>query len=304
MKTTKTLKKFHFIVLLMMSVCLSASAQLKVSSAGKVSVGTTNASASTLSVNSTGNSNYEVYISGNTKVTDGVLKADVYNNTFSTGSQGNILKGLECLMELTPVQYTTSSQNASEGEETETTVEDDNDRLVYPIPNAHYAILGSDMHQYFPLLTTTDENGNYIANYSELVPLLVKAVQVLTNQLSGLIAANANSDVSEGYDDQTGQTQQQSRQLISSIFGDAQLFQNAPNPFHEKTDIRFRIPEDSQNAFICIFDMTGKSIKQIPVTSAMQSITIGGYELAAGMYIYSLIVNGQEVGTKRMILSR
>ena len=100
-----------------MAMCffaLTASAQLKVSSTGKVSVGTTSASSSALSVNSTGNSNYAAYINGNTKVDGGYLKADVYNPTQSTtGNNNTMLKAVACLYQLTPVPYTQSSRSDS-----------------------------------------------------------------------------------------------------------------------------------------------------------------------------------------------
>ena len=50
--------------------------------------------------------------------------------------------------------------------------------------------------------------------------------------------------------------------------------------------------------------MTGKMQKQIPVNPSQQSVTINGYELQAGIYLYSLVVGGQEIDTKRMILSK
>ena len=59
-----------------------------------------------------------------------------------------------------------------------------------------------------------------------------------------------------------------------------------------------------QNAAFCIFDMTGKTIKKLPVSSGMESVSIGGYELGEGMFLYSLVVNGQEIDTKRMIISK
>ena len=71
-----------------------------------------------------------------------------------------------------------------------------------------------------------------------------------------------------------------------------------------QTVIRFRLSENARNAFIHIFDMTGKTLKQIPVDSSMQSVTINGYELSSGMYFYALTINGQEIDTKRMILSK
>ena len=59
-----------------------------------------------------------------------------------------------------------------------------------------------------------------------------------------------------------------------------------------------------QKAIICIFDMTGKTIKKLPISSGMESVSIGGYELGEGMFLYSLVVNGQEIDTKRMIISK
>ncbi|MBO5632753.1 MAG: T9SS type A sorting domain-containing protein, partial [Aeriscardovia sp.] len=93
-------------------------------------------------------------------------------------------------------------------------------------------------------------------------------------------------------------------QVSSVPFNGASLMQNTPNPFSERTVIRFTLPENAQNAYIYIFDMQGKMQKQIPVNASMQSVTVNGYELSAGMYIYSLVVNGKEVDTKRMILSK
>jgi hypothetical protein len=36
----------------------------------------------------------------------------------------------------------------------------------------------------------------------------------------------------------------------------------------------------------------------------MTSIKINGNELNSGMYIYTLVINNQEIDTKRMILSK
>jgi hypothetical protein len=68
--------------------------------------------------------------------------------------------------------------------------------------------------------------------------------------------------------------------------------------------IRFSLPENAPASYIYIFDMQGKMVKQLPVNASMQSVTINGYELQAGIYLYSLVVGGQEIDTKRMILSK
>ena len=50
--------------------------------------------------------------------------------------------------------------------------------------------------------------------------------------------------------------------------------------------------------------MTGKTIKKLPISSGMDSVSVGGYELGEGMFLYSLVVNGQEIDTKKMIISK
>ena len=64
------------------------------------------------------------------------------------------------------------------------------------------------------------------------------------------------------------------------------------------------LPDDAPASYIYIFDMTGKMQKQIPVDPSQQSVTINSYELSAGIYLYSLVVGGKEIDTKRMILSK
>jgi hypothetical protein len=82
------------------------------------------------------------------------------------------------------------------------------------------------------------------------------------------------------------------------------LYQNTPNPFKEQTTIRFSLADDAQSASICIFDMTGKMLKSLPVSSGDSSVSIAGWELGEGMFLYTLIVNGKEIDTKRMIITK
>lgn len=50
---------------------------------------------------------------------------------------------------------------------------------------------------------------------------------------------------------------------------------------------------------------TGKQIEKIRINErGLGSVTIQGSGLSAGMYLYSLIADGEEVATKRMILTK
>ncbi len=56
--------------------------------------------------------------------------------------------------------------------------------------------------------------------------------------------------------------------------------------------------------YIYIYDMQGTQVKKLQINNRENtSIGIQGSELKAGMYMYSLIIDGKEIDTKRMILT-
>lgn len=83
------------------------------------------------------------------------------------------------------------------------------------------------------------------------------------------------------------------------------LNQNTPNPFSQNTIIEYYIPDNAEIANIYVYNMNGAQIMSFMIPEKGQgSITIKGAELTAGMYLYSLIIDGKEVDTKRMILTK
>jgi hypothetical protein len=83
------------------------------------------------------------------------------------------------------------------------------------------------------------------------------------------------------------------------------LDQNFPNPFNQSTQIGYYLPEATRTANLYIYNMNGLQIKSIPIQNRGKgSVTINGSELRSGMYIYTLIVDGREIDTKRMILTQ
>jgi hypothetical protein len=178
------------------------------------------------------------------------------------------------------------------------------------------------------VVDTTDKNLLGV-NYANLVALLIegmKAQQTQINNLQTIISAccpNSTSTVS-GSDTITGidtsiidmngaqpndrsslgKTSSTKLQDNSKVIKyNSSLYQNKPNPFSQSTTIEYYVPEKAENVSILIFDMQGsliKSIKNLGIGKG--SVMINAAELRAGMYLYSLIVNGNEIDTKKMIL--
>ena len=84
----------------------------------------------------------------------------------------------------------------------------------------------------------------------------------------------------------------------------AKLYQNVPNPFSESTQIQYDLPEGTKKGEIFVFDMQGKMLTSISKEGqGRQGITLEANTFGPGIYLYSLVINGQEVDTKRMIIT-
>jgi hypothetical protein len=82
------------------------------------------------------------------------------------------------------------------------------------------------------------------------------------------------------------------------------LEQNAPNPFHQQTTIGYTIADNCQNSSLHIYNLNGKEIRSYVITQKGKgNITIEAGNLQAGMYLYTLICDGKEIATKKMILT-
>jgi len=167
-----------------------------------------------------------------------------------------------------------------------------------------YGYLAQELKEVFPDLVTQDADGYYGVNYIGLIPVIVEAIkdqksviEKQQRQIEELQAAVFSGSFRSG--SQTGE-----HTGIANVNTEtAVLYQNAPNPFTELTVIRYSLPESAKNAEIYIFNMQGSVIKKILATRSGM-VEIKGSDLQAGMYLYSLIVDGREVDTKRMILTK
>ena len=82
------------------------------------------------------------------------------------------------------------------------------------------------------------------------------------------------------------------------------LKQNSPNPFKENTVIQYYIPKESKEAIIVIFDLKGDLMKEVPLQLGFGRLEVFAPDLIAGIYSYSIVVNGEVLDTKKMVVSK
>lgn len=165
----------------------------------------------------------------------------------------------------------------------------------------HYGLSLASVQDVLPQLVIEDTGGIRYVDYTSIVSLLVVAVNELKAQVEELQGGAAPASYAPARaPQQTSGTDDITDDLTAPA-----LYQNIPNPFTADTHIRYCLPESVQQADLYIYDMQGHQIKKIAVTGRGESaVTIHGSELQAGMYIYALIADGQEIDSKRMILTK
>jgi len=175
----------------------------------------------------------------------------------------------------------------------------------------HFGFIAQEVKEIYPELVHTDKDGYMYIDYIGMIPLLVNAIGELNAQIEEQNAQIEelkadNSELSQAVinaqSPAIGNTQHS--QIADDFFRNA-LYQNSPNPFSISTTISMSLRSDVTEAVLYIFDMQGNMLRSIPVNDRGNvSVTIDGGELNAGMYIYSLIADGNEVASKRMILTK
>ncbi len=245
-----------------------------------------------------------VYVTGNMTVPNMFTATDsrLSENLVSLGERDNGGKAtLENVLNMNVVEYNLKSQLSEEmpdiiapekAEEIRTSYEFLKEKDEEMVSRRHFGVDAKELQKVYPDLVLEGQDGYLAVNYSELVPLLIRSIQALKQELDEVKSkSNARKRAATGIDP--------SLAASGNI-----LYQNTPNPFKEQTVIRFKLAENTQDASICIFDMKGKLIKKLPISSGMESVSIGGYELGEGMFLYSLIVNGHEIDTKKMVITK
>ncbi len=155
-------------------------------------------------------------------------------------------------------------------------------------------MIAQELQEVYPDLVYEGADGYLSVNYIEIIPFLIKAIQDLTSKVDEL---EAKTKTNTDREDEKAKTK---KTILDAI-----LYQNNPNPFTDNTIVKCFIPNDTKSAVLYIYDMNGHQIDSMIVSGRGEvSVTIEGSSLDAGIYLYSLIIDGTVIDTKRMILTK
>lgn len=144
-----------------------------------------------------------------------------------------------------------------------------------------------------------EDEDRYYMEYNAIIPVIVEAIKAQQTQID---------QMNEEIENLSQKSKEKSATIDNVSLDDskeASLEQNIPNPFNEITKIGIYLPKNISKAILYLYNMQGKQIQKFTVKERGSTfITIEGSTLQAGSYIYTLIADGKEVDTKKMILTQ
>ncbi len=226
------------------------------------------------------------------------LKAPKYLTTSDARCKKNIepIESLgKGLYELTPVSYVLSIPN-----ENESLSASKSSKATQASSPVTYGFLAQEVREVYPDLVYEDSIGMLSLDYDGFIPLLVDEIKNLNARIEKQeeIIASLTTDA--------GAKKTKGTAGIESLYGNDNvvLMQNRPNPFKATTEIKCHLPQEVSEAFICIYDLNGRQQMRLDLRERGDvAVTVSGSSLQPGMYIYSLIADGREADSKRMILT-
>jgi hypothetical protein len=157
----------------------------------------------------------------------------------------------------------------------------------------HYGVIAQELQSCLPELVRTKEDGSLSINYDGFIPLLIEALKE-QQKIIGQLEHQVNYL----------KTYLQINVPDESSSDAPILFQNTPNPFSTETEIICFVPGTATEATLHLNDLSGIQLRSYPVrTDGFTSIRLYSSELLPGMYLYTLFVDGNKIGTRKMVLT-
>lgn len=170
-----------------------------------------------------------------------------------------------------------------------------------------YGFLTQEVKEILPEAVVIDEKGNYGLTYNTFIPLLTEGQKelyklYLEEKAKNEALAIKVEELSAKIDQLSGQP---GNSVLSNTNETGYLKQNVPNPFDNMTRIEFVVKQMKSFAYIMITDLNGKEIKRYSINStATKNINFDAQNLPSGLYVYTLIVDGKVVDSKKMALAK
>ncbi len=165
----------------------------------------------------------------------------------------------------------------------------------------YYGFVAQDIQKVFPELVS-EEEGILSVNYMGMIPILVEALKELTQERDGLLQRNAQMEERLAAVEQALNLKNPATQFEKST---GSLLQNRPNPFGQSTSITYQVATDARQVSMIITNLNGMEVKRYNnLAAGAGQVEISAGSLPNGTYIYTLVADGQQLSSQRMIIAK
>ncbi len=167
----------------------------------------------------------------------------------------------------------------------------------------YYGLIAQEVKELFPDIVEYDKDADqYGIRYTELIPIMIATIQAQQVEIETL------KSLIQGTVEQRSSVKKAPTSLssLSEQFNEAVLFGNVPNPFSDVTTIEYFLPTGTQQAYVAVTDLQGRILQSYPCNEFghRAGVVVKSDHLSDGIYLYSLIVDGVEIATKKMVIRR
>lgn len=154
--------------------------------------------------------------------------------------------------------------------------------------------LAQDIEKVLPELVQTDENGVKSIDYIGFIPLIVESLKEMQQTIQ---AQQDEIDHLQSLLPVEGKSQLRSTSTNNIVIEGAKLYNRAG------TSVSYTLPSTFANAYLQVFDITGRMIKKVTLTTPNDIVKINPTEIGIGTFIYALYVDGQKADTLKKIVN-
>ena len=207
--------------------------------------------------------------------------------------------GLDQVLQMNPVRYTYNELVTDETDREEIGIIAQDMQKIAPYMIEDFVVNTHEFPEDEDLGDKITSSKTYLGyNSNALQYMLVNAIQEQQEMIE-----NLQDQISELHNIIKNQNNTQSGVVIEGENNSA-LSQNIPNPTNGVTQIDYKVAETANNARMQFFDMSGKLIKEINLDGKAGTVDVELKNMASGTYSYSLIVDGEMVSTKKMVVTQ
>lgn len=234
---------------------------------------------------------WELTVHGDAQKSSGGTSWDSFSDKRLKNIEGSVSNAVETIEKLNPIVYSWNNlRNQTFGE----------DR-----PGQKFGFIAQELAKVIPEFVFEGEDGYLRYNPSGIEAILVAAIQEQSQQLDtykeelAVIKHELQSCCS-----QSQQPHNSNPEHIIEEFKSV-LHQNRPNPFKDRTIIDYSILDEFISASIIVTDLNGQQLLSFnELSDSKGSVSISNEDLYSGVFLYSLVLDGEIVDTKRMVVTR